>query len=123
MSKLSSDLQLRRSAAKQTHGSEMPRLPLFIALILFATALRAEVDPFADLKKGQPKDVAVVAERIAMCTHFSGEEPYDAARQKEIAAAMRKYKCESLDKDEAALKKRYKNNPAVLDVLQKAHEW
>lgn len=58
-----------------------------------------------------------------MCSHFSGEEPYDAARQKEIAAAMRKYKCESLDKEEAALKKRYKDNPAVLDVLQKAHEW
>lgn len=64
-----------------------------------------------------------VAERIAMCTHFAGEEPYDAARRREIATAMKKYRCVSLDKDEAALRKRYKDNAAVLDVLQKAHEW
>lgn len=101
----------------------MPRLPLFIGLALFSSALRAEVDPLADLIKGQPKDVAAVAERIAMCTHFAGEEPYDAARRKEIAVAMKKYRCGSLDKDEVALKKRYKNDSAVLGVLQKAHEW
>jgi len=77
----------------------------------------------ADLIKGQPKDVAAVVERIAICAHFAGEEPYDAGRRKEIAAAMKKYRCEKLDKDEAALRKRYKDNSVVLGVLQKAHEW
>jgi len=36
---------------------------------------------------------------------------------------MKKYRCEKLDKDEAALRKRYKDNSVVLGVLQKAHEW
>lgn len=99
------------------------RLTLLAGLILISSAAHAEVDAMADLIKGQPKDVAAVAERIAMCTHFAGEEPYDAARRKEIAAAMKKYRCEKLDKDEAALRKRYKDDSVVLGVLQKAHEW
>lgn len=100
----------------------MLRLPMFIGLILVASFGHAEVDPLADLTKGQPKDVASVAMRIAMCTHFAGEEPYDAARRREIAAAMKKYRCDTLDKDETALRRRYKDNSEVLGVLQKAHE-
>lgn len=101
----------------------MLRLPMFIGLFLIASAGHAEVDALADLTKGQPKEVAAVAERIAICTHFAGEEPYDAARRREIAAAMKKYRCEKLEKDEAILRKRYKDNAAALDVLQRAHEW
>lgn len=101
----------------------MHRLPMLIGMILVASNGHAEVDPMAELTRGQPRDVAAVAERIAMCTHFGGEEPYDAARRREIAAAVKKYRCEQIDKDEATLRKRYKDNSAVLRVLQKAHEW
>lgn len=101
----------------------MLRLTVLIGLVLTASTGHAEVDPLADLTKGQPKEVAAVAERIAMCTHFAGEEPYDAARRREIAAAMKKYRFEKLEKDEAALRVRYKDNPSALGVLQKAHEW
>lgn len=101
----------------------MLRLSFFVISILIASGVHAEADPFADLKKGQPKDVAAVAERIALCTHFGGEEAYDAERRKELDAAIKKYRCEKLDSDEAALRIRYKGNPGVQAALQKAHEW
>ncbi len=101
----------------------MHRLYMLVGLTLVASACHAEVDPLAELTKGQPKDVAAIAERIAMCTHFGGEEPYDAARRREIAAAMKKYRCEELDKDETALRKRYKDSSAVQSILKRAHEW
>jgi hypothetical protein len=96
---------------------------LSIYFVLLASIGHAETNPLTDLTRGQPKDVAAIAERIAMCTHFASEEPYDAARRKEIASAMKKYRCDGLDTDEAVLRKRYKDNHAVLAVLQKAHDW
>ena len=101
----------------------MLRSLLSIYFVLLASNAHAETAPLTDLTRGQPKDVATIAERIAMCTHFAGEEPYAAARRKEIASAVKKYRCDRLDTDEAALRKRYKDNPAALAVLQKAHEW
>jgi hypothetical protein len=101
----------------------MLRLSVLIALLLNASVGHAEVDPLLDLAKGQPKDVVAVAERIAMCTHFAGEEPYDAERRSEISGAMKKYRCEKLDKDEAIVRNRHKDNAAVQRVLQRAHEW
>jgi hypothetical protein len=112
-----------RPAAQFHVGSDMQRLLMLLGLIMFASLGRAAVDPLGDLKKGQPKDVAAMIERIAMCIHFGGEEPYDSARSREIAAAMKKHGCERLDSDEAALRARYKNNSDVQRVLEKAHEW
>ena len=100
----------------------MLRSLLSVYFVLFASNGHAEPNPLTDLTRGQPRDVTAIAERIAMCTHFAGEEPYDAARRKEIASAMKKYRCDRLDKDEAALRNRYRNNHAALAVLQKAHE-
>jgi len=101
----------------------MLRFKFFVLLALAASGVHAEEDPFADLKKGQPKEVGAVAERIAVCNHFAGEEPYDAERRQEIADAMKKYRCGKLERDEAGLRKRYKDNPGVLEALQKAHDW
>lgn len=101
----------------------MLRSVLSIYFVLLASTSHAGTTLLTDLTKGQPKDVASIAERVTMCAHFAGEEPYDAARRKEIASAMKKYRCESLDTDEAVLRKRYKDNHAVLAVLQTAHEW
>lgn len=101
----------------------MLRTLLSIYFVIFASNAHAETDPLTDLTRGQPKDVAAIAERIVMCSHFASEEAYDAARRKEIASAMKKYRCDRLDIDEAALRKRYKDNHAALAVLQKAHEW
>jgi hypothetical protein len=94
-----------------------------IATSLLTSIAHADDDPLSELTNGQPRDVALIAERIAMCTHFAGEEPYDAGRRKEIAVVMKKYRCDRLDRDEAELRRRYKDAPAVLAVLQKAHAW
>lgn len=110
-------------AAERSRWGEIPCLSMFFSLALIASVAHAEVDPLADLIKGQPRDVAAVTERIAMCTHFGGEEPYDKERRREIVAAMKKYRCAKIEDDRTALNKRYKNNAAVLGVLQKAHEW
>jgi hypothetical protein len=95
---------------------------LFTFLWFFATQAFASDDRLADLKKGQPGDVRELIDRLSACTHWSGEEPYDAERKREIFLAMKDLKCDRLEKDEAAARKRYAKQPRVLKVLQKAKE-
>lgn len=96
---------------------------LLILLCLFAVRASASDDPLADLKKGQPRDVNKLIDRLAYCAHWSGEEPYDVERKREIALAMRDLRCDRLEKDEAAIRKRYVKQPRVLKVLQQAKEF
>ncbi|MES2017184.1 MAG: hypothetical protein V4484_11870 [Pseudomonadota bacterium] len=93
-----------------------------LCLFLCVAALRAvaEDDPLVQLKKGQPKDVAILIERLVGCNHWSGEEPYDAGRKKEIASAMTNLKCDRLDADEAKALKRHANNPKAQEALRVA---
>jgi len=95
---------------------------LFVGLLFLALGATASDDPLAGLKKGQPKDVVRLIERLAMCTHFGGEEPYDAERRREISLAVAKLKCDRLDEDEAAARKRYAKNPRTIEVLQRAKD-
>ena len=101
----------------------MLRRLLSLYCVFLASIGHAETDPLTDFTRGKPKDVAAIAERIVMCTHFAGEAPYDAARRKEIVSTMKKYRCDRLNADEAVLRERYKDNHAALAILQKAHEW
>lgn len=91
-------------------------------LCCFANQTSAGDDPFADLKRGQPKDVKKLIDRLAGCTHWSGEEPYDAERKREITLAMKELRCDRLEQDEAVARKRYAKQPGVLKVLQQAKE-
>jgi cytochrome c556 len=84
--------------------------------------LAASDDPLADLKKSQPKDVAALIERLAGCNHWSGEEPYDAERRKEILDAMADLKCDRLAADEAKALKRHAKNPKAIRALKQAKE-
>ncbi len=95
---------------------------LLILLCLFAAQAAASDDPLDSLKAGQPRDVKKLIERLAGCTHWSGEEPYDAERRREISLAMKNLRCDRLEKDEAAARKRYAKRPEVLKVLQQAKE-
>ncbi len=94
------------------------------ALILFLAAipLTAAADPVADLKKGQPADVAALIDRFVDCNHWGGEEPYDKARRKEIEKAITELRCTRLDADEAKLLKKYPGKPAVRKALHDARE-
>jgi hypothetical protein len=61
-------------------------------------------------------------ERIGLCNHWSGEEPYDPERKAEILSAITDLKCEKLEVDEAAVLKRHAKKPAVKAALEKAKE-
>jgi len=95
---------------------------LLILLCLCGAQAAASEDPLASLKVGQPDDVKKLIDRLAGCTHWSGEEPYNAERRKEISLAMKDLRCDSLEKDEVAARKRYTKRPRVLKVLQQAKE-
>ena len=93
-----------------------------LAIALFGTALEASAaatfeERIAALKKGQPKAIASLIDRIADCQHWSGEEPYDAERAKEMAAAMSRLRCDRLETDEAQVRKHYAREPKVALAL------
>ena len=87
------------------------------ALSLPAIAAEVTVD---QLKNGQPKPVKVIIDRITICDHFAGEEGYDAARRKEINAAMTRYKCDKVENDTAKLLKQYKDQPLTIKAINGA---
>jgi hypothetical protein len=93
---------------------------LALCLMLLAVNASASEDSLAKLQKGQPKDVVRLIERLAMCAHFGGEEPYDNERRREISLAVSKLKCDRIEKDEAAARKRYAKNPRTLEALEQA---
>ncbi len=95
---------------------------LFSFLFFCATYTLANEDPLTSLKKGQPKDVREMIDRLVGCNHWSGEEPYDADRKREISSAMADLQCAKLAKDEAAALKRYANKPSAIKALQQARE-
>jgi len=99
--------------------------PAGVALLVAASALltSAFADDYEDLDKlvaTLPKDAAAVVKRRLGCDHWAGEEPYDKARAREIARAIKQNKCDSLERDEAATLKRYANDPRVAKAVKDA---
>jgi hypothetical protein len=100
----------------------MPNRFLLVSLFFFAAHAIAGDDPLADLKAGHPADVRKLIDRLAGCTHWGGEEPYDAERKREISSAMKALRCDRLVKDEALARRRYAKHQRVLKALQQAKE-
>ena len=100
-----------------------PTILFPLALSLVCAAAQAQDPPDIEaLKKGMPKEVASFISRAFGCSHWGGEEAYDAARAKEIKEAVRKLGCEQLGADEGRLRKKYKDDPKVLRAMKKAME-
>lgn len=72
------------------------------------------MDPATGKPRIWPKDVARFQIDVETCIHFAGEEPYDAARRRQIEAAIRKH-CGPAEQDGARLRTKYAKNPPVLD--------
>ncbi len=81
-------------------------------LALLSCLLPLAASQAADL----PADVAAFTTQRETCEHFLGEEPYDAERAAELAAAAQKY-CTTLNTQWAQLRARYKNDKAALAAL------
>lgn len=68
-------------------------------------------------------DARRVAERLASCSHFSGEFDGDRSdRDKEVAAAMVALSCETIDQDVSAVRKKYAGDRAVQEALMAASQ-
>jgi hypothetical protein len=96
-----------------------------VAIRIAALALLtpAFADDYQDLDKlvaTLPKDAGAVVKRRLERDHWAGEQPYDKARAREIAGAIRRNKCSSLERDEAATLKRYANDPKVVKAVNDA---
>ena len=65
-----------------------------------------------------PADVTKLVERWQMCWHFSGEEPYDAERAKQIADGQAAW-CPGNEEEQARLRTAYVHDAAVQDALRK----
>lgn len=65
---------------------------------------------------GLPADVQAFIERREGCEHWAGEPDYDAERRKQIADAVDEL-CPGIDKQLAALRKRYARDPQVIAAL------
>lgn len=67
-----------------------------------------------------PAKVFDFAGRWAGCTHWGGEEGYDADRRAQISAAVTELRCSSLEADGAALRRDYAESPRILALIARA---
>ena len=96
---------------------------LALLLLTLPWSSANEFDNMPEVKaitKGQPKEVTTLIGRIAECNHWGSEEPYDKARAEEIGKAIKKAKCDRLDSDELAIKKKHKGNNKVSEAIDQA---
>jgi hypothetical protein len=71
-----------------------------------------------------PRDVAAFIERRATCDHFAGEFNGDRSeRDRYVTRQMRSLRCDRLDADEAALRRRHATSPTVLKALTATRDW
>ena len=74
------------------------------------------------LRQGMPPDAGDFIRRVVTCNHWAGEEPYDAERRAQIAAAVSGLRCRELDRDESILRKRYAGKSDVLRRIGRARQ-
>jgi hypothetical protein len=65
---------------------------------------------------GRARQVDAFTIRRDQCDYFRGEELYDTARAREIAAKVKRY-CTGTDRELRRLRKKYAHNPRVLQRL------
>ena len=87
-------------------------------LAVAACALRGEP---AGGTSPVPPDIASLAERMGQYAHFPGEFGGDGSeRDRQVAAAMARLRCDALEGDLAAARRRHAGEPAVMRALQRA---
>ena len=91
---------------------------LFALLTLLAAPTAVdEWDALRTRVEKAPREVALFIERRAGCNHFLGEERYDRHRRAQIEKALRELKCGRIARDERALRRTYRQEASVLQLL------
>ena len=99
---------------------------MILALLLVALAFQPTDEELCYAHKAAPADVQAFMVRAADCNHWGGEEPYDAARRREINKAVAELRCTALSGDEKRLRGKYARNQTVLntiDISLEAYAW
>ncbi len=108
-------------------------LPAFVILIVASACAcapgveeleSAEDKPLSDSASlGIPDDASTVASRLVSCTHFAGEFNGDQSeRDKEVAVVMAELRCDTIESEAAAIRRKYSGNTAVMEALDSANE-
>jgi hypothetical protein len=97
----------------------MRNASLGVMLFFAAGAVTAQTPSVAS---ALPGDVQAIAERIALCEHFSGEFNGDGSdHDRYVNSQMDQLRCgDSLDMDVRAIKNKYTNNPIIMKALESA---
>lgn len=66
---------------------------------------------YTDPTMGCPDDIRDMAQRMLMCIHWSGEEPYNTQRRLQIEKGLEAEHCALFACDMQAILKRYKGQP------------
>jgi hypothetical protein len=75
------------------------------------------IDPATGKARVWPRDVAKFQTDLETCIHFAGEEAYDAARGRQIAAAVKRF-CGGADRAQPRLLTKYAKSPLILDRVK-----
>ena len=94
------------------------RLPVFLVIALALLVCRPLP---AAVAKEHPIDLRTFLERREECDHWRGEASPDKARQRDIDRAVCRT-CAGTDAQLARLKKKYRNNDAVMDLLDELED-
>jgi hypothetical protein len=98
------------------------RTAFLLTLILAQQLAPARGEPAKPAGPNLPADAAAFVERRTGCNHWAGEDPYDAARGRQIAAAIKALGCDAVEADERRLRQRHSRDPAVLRALDRASD-
>lgn len=69
-----------------------------------------------------PAPVQAFIVRRATCNHWSGEEPYDVERARQIARALAASKCNRIETDELALRRRYAARADLIALIDRTSD-
>jgi hypothetical protein len=91
----------------------------FLAMMSAVQAATCE-QQLAKITHGLLREARLFIQRRSDCSHWAGEEGYDAVRRREIETAVNRLHCDTLDRDAAMLHRHYRHNAKVLTSLTRA---
>ncbi|MEO8301573.1 MAG: hypothetical protein ABI608_07260 [Rhizomicrobium sp.] len=68
------------------------------------------------------QDVRAYVNRRAACNYWLSERSTEPIRRGEIQRHIGQLRCDTLDREEAVLKARYRETPSILDAIADAHD-
>lgn len=90
----------------------------FAASLVFFAALSTDVLAATPEAGALPKDVRKFVERYETCVHFAGEFNGDGSeRDHEVNATMKELRCDKVEQDAVALRRKYARHPDALKAL------